>query len=248
MKLTTINTGPISLGGPALAEVAARYLPHPPVHSIVAISSKLVSICEGHYVAQDSVDKHDLIRREADYYRAPSSNAFGYSITIKSDILGVAAGVDYANHHFIPWPKDPQATANALRRTLTRAAGGPVGVILTDSRSTPLRRGTLGFGLAHSGFDALTSYRGRHDVFDDLINIKVANRLDGLAAAAVAVMGEGDECTPLVLIEDAPVQLTGADPTPAELAQLRIRLQDDVFAELMQGVRWDKHPSGPSST
>jgi F420-0:gamma-glutamyl ligase len=245
MKIAAIKTDTIPLDGPTLTEIIDRYVPAMPAGSILAISSKLVSICEGSAVAQDSISKHELIRQEADYYRAPESNPYHYSLTIKSGVLNIAAGVDYAAKHFIPWPVDPQGTANQLRHHLTRRFHHPVGAIITDSRSTPLRRGSLGFGLAYSGFAALSRYHDQLDVFGDRINVnvKVSNQLDGLAAGAVATMGEGGEHTPLALIEDVPfVRFQDQNPTPAELSEIRVDIAQDVFAEMLLAIPWDKHP------
>ncbi len=243
MKITAIKTAPITIAQYTLTELFDRYLPTLPPRAIVALSSKVAAICEGRVVPENPAIRRRLIRNEADYYLAPTNNPVGYGVTIKSGILGVAAGVDYSQHHYILWPADPQATANTLRRHLTQRHGGPVGVILTDSRSTPLRRGTTGFGLAYSGFGSLTSYISRPDVFGHRIELKVANLLDGLAAGAVAVMGEGAQCTPISIIEDTDfVEFQDRDPTPKELAEFKIPPEQDVYAEMFHAVPWDKRP------
>ena len=67
------------------------------------------------------------------------------------------------------------------------------------------------------------------------------NVAQALAAAAVLVMGEADEQTPLAVVSDVPfVQFQDEDPSEAELEGLRIALQDDVYAPLLESVAWHK--------
>jgi dihydrofolate synthase / folylpolyglutamate synthase len=246
MKVTPIKTEPVN--GPGnLTSLIDRYIPSLPDQTIVAVTSKIISICEGRLLPIGDVSNLEaLVRQEADYYRAPTGNPHGYHVTIKSSVLVASAGIDRSNGdgHYVLWPADPQASANALRRHLAARPGARhVGVVITDSRSTPLRRGTLGVALAHSGFAALRHYAGRPDLFGRPLKTETAGLADGLAAAAVAVMGEGAESTPLALIEDLGfLEFQDRDPTPAELSELRLSPERDFFAELFARIPWDKRP------
>jgi F420-0:gamma-glutamyl ligase len=60
-----------------------------------------------------------------------------------------------------------------------------------------------------------------------------------LAAAAVLVMGEGAESTPLALISGLPfVHFQERDPNPEELQNLHIDRRDDLYAPLLNAVPW----------
>jgi F420-0:gamma-glutamyl ligase len=72
-----------------------------------------------------------------------------------------------------------------------------------------LRTGTTGFALATSGFDAVIDERGKQDLFGNTMRITQRAVADGLAAAAVVVMGETNERIPAVLIRDTEIKLTG---------------------------------------
>jgi F420-0:gamma-glutamyl ligase len=116
-----------------------------------------------------------------------------------------------------------------------------VGVIITDSTTAPLRCGVTGVALAHSGFLALNDYIGRKDVFGRPLRITKVNVAEALAAAAVLVMGEGNELTPLAVLADLPfVTFQGRNPTPAEVAVLHIKPEDDLYAPLLQAVKWKR--------
>jgi F420-0:gamma-glutamyl ligase len=244
MKLTAIRTPSVSPGGPKLTTLLDQHLPALHDRCIVVVSSKIVAISEGRTKPAEEIDRQVLVEQEADYYRSPDSNPYNVSITIKDDVLIGSAGIDLSNGdgHYVLWPRDPQATANQLRRHLS-IDDRRIGVIITDSRSTPLRRGATGFGLAHSGFKALVPYVGQADIFGRPFKSEVANVLDGLAAAAVVVMGEGAEQTPLVVIEEADfVEFQDRNPTAGELAAIRVKLVDDVYREALDRMDWDKRP------
>ena len=69
----------------------------------------------------------------------------------------------------------------------------------------PLRAGVTGVALGYAGFRGVRDYRGKKDLFGKKSRFTKSNIADALAAAAVLLMGEGDEQTPLVIIKKAPV-------------------------------------------
>ena len=65
--------------------------------------------------------------------------------------------------------------------------------------------------------------------------------VDGLAASAVLVMGEGREQTPIAVINNVPfVKFQNRNPTEQELNELQIAIEDDVYAPLLKSVDWRK--------
>ena len=243
MIVTPIKTPTVNVGDD-LNALLDELLPAIPKPAVVAISSKVVALCEGAVVPVKGTDRRALLQKEADYYLAPDPKNYNYTVTIKNNAFVAAAGVDYGQGNYILWPRNPQETANNLRRHLTKTFGLAVGVIITDSRSLPLRRGTTGFALAHSGFAALRNYIGQSDVFGEKIFFKVANVLDGLSASAVTAMGDGNERTPIALLQDIPnIVFQARNPTPEELAEFYVRPNDDLYRALLDHVPWDKRPS-----
>jgi putative folate metabolism gamma-glutamate ligase len=209
---------------------------------VLAVTSKVVALCQGRVVRVGAADKQHLIETEADYFLPPDQNRYQVTLTIKDNILIPSAGIDESNsdHHYVLWPHDPQGTADAIRAYLCRRFDiRYAGVIITDSKTTPLRWGVTGVAVAHSGFLALNDYIGRSDLFGRTLRMTKVNVADALAAAAVLVMGEGDEQTPLAVISDVPfVQFQDRNPTEPELQDLRIAIEDDLYAPLLKGVQW----------
>ena len=228
-----------------LQELLATSLPALAEEDVVAISSKIVSIGEGRCVPEGAVaDKDALIRREAGRYLEREEVPGGYVMhTLTRGVLAPSAGIDASNAagHYILWPGDPPRSARRIWRQL-RARHGlrRLGVIITNSRSAPLRRGVLGFALAHWGFRPLRDYRGRRDVFGRRLRFSQANVADALGAAAVLAMGEGAEQTPLALIRGAPGLRFVARPgrSAERFSGLEVPPEEDLYWPFLRGVPW----------
>lgn len=245
MKVTPIRTNPI-LAGDDMYEVLDRTLSMVEECSILAVTSKIVSICEGVVVKNDgTIDKHTLVKREADaYLDVPLSQTYGVTITIKRHMLVVNTGIDESNGngYFILWPRDPYKSAVAIWNYIRKKYHlAKFGVIITDSHVIPLQWGTRGRALSWCGIEPLKNYIGTPDIFGKNLRMTKESIADGLSAAAVAVMGEGNEQTPLALITDIPfVQFQDRPPTKKEIASLTISLSDDIYAPFLNSVRWMK--------
>lgn len=235
MHISAIKTRKILPKQSSLLEILDTYLKKFPEYSILVITSKIVSLCEGRIESLDQ-NKESLIRREATYYLPKKHRRFGASGTITHHAFIGAAGIDESNAagSYVLLPKNSGRTASLVYRYLQkRFRRENFGVIITDSHSTPLRRGASGIALAYRGFVGLKDYRGTEDLFGRKLIMEQANITDALAAAAVLVMGEGNEQTPLALIEKIPgITFQENAPDKKERSQFFVDLQDDIFAPL----------------
>ncbi len=242
MKVSTIKTHPITRKDNDIYAILDRYVTYFEDYSILAITSKIVSICQGRIIKIDGTDKNYLIEQEADYFLPHESSKYDVSLTIKDNILIPMAGVDESNGdgYYILWPAGSQGAANEVRGYLQkRFVCQNIGVIITDSKTMPLRAGVTGVAIAHSGFLALNDYIGTMDVFGHALRMTQVDVADALATAAVLVMGEGSEQTPLAILGDLSfVTFQERNPSAEELQQLRMDPNDDLFAPLLQGVTW----------
>lgn len=245
MKVTAIKTSPIGPRQTTIEEVVDNYIPEVIDSSIIVVTSKIVSLCEGAVVPSSEITLSELAYTEADYYLSPKNNRYNLPLTIKANMFVSEAGIDQSNGdgNYVLWPRNPQRSANHLKQHLSKRHGVRVGVIISDSHIVALRRGSVGVGLAHSGFGALTDYVGEPDIFGRKLQYSASSIIDGLAAAAVVVMGEGAEQTPLAMIEDVDfVSFQDRDPTAQELNMLRIDPEEDFFAQFYEDFDWDKQP------
>ena len=245
MKVEAIKTGIVSpRKKESLNHLLDKSLSSLQEDSILAITSKVVSICEGMFILDRPDLKERMIAREAQYYLPKSSSKFQTMLTINKSILIPSAGIDESNGdgYLILWPVDPQRSANMVREYLRKRFGlKKVGVIITDSHTTPLRWGVTGIGLAHSGFKAINNFIGKTDLFGKKLSMTKANVLDGLASAAVLIMGESVEQTPLAVISEVPsIVFQSRNPSARELREMNISIDDDLYAPLLQAVDWKK--------
>ncbi len=185
---------------------------------IVCISSKVVAIHQGRCVPSQNQDKYELARKEADlviereYQKSP--------LLVKQSTFIGSSGIDEsnANGYFVLMPENLFEFAHELRDYLRKRFNiKNVGVIVTDSRSLPLRYGATGVSLSFWGFKPLIDLRGRKDLFGREIRIERSNLADGIAASSNVVMGEVSEGTPVVIVRNVPGVTYTEENTPAEL-------------------------------
>ncbi|TAL19892.1 hypothetical protein EPN90_02205 [Patescibacteria group bacterium] len=235
MKIVPLKT-PIIQPNASLTEVIAAAIHVLPERSIVVVTSKIVALAQGRVVTNGPGEKTRWIKRE-------SEQAFRTKwcyLTLKDGHWCPNAGIDESNADgkLILWPRDPYRAARELRRFLRQHYRRQrVGVLITDSRTFPLRAGVTGVALGYAGFGGLRSYIGRPDLFGRPLKMTRTNVADTLASAAVLMMGEGSEQTPLALVTDAPVRFTDRRVDPTEL---RIAPDDDMYKKLFEGYKRKK--------
>lgn len=219
-------------------------------NSVVAVTSKVVSIGEGRCILLGKIDKDKLIAKEADKYLPRKLWPNGLTMyTIKNNLLVAAAGIDEsnANGYYILWPKNPESSAKKIWKFLKEKFSlRNLGVIITDSRVTPLRRGVVGVAISYFGFKPLKDYRGTKDLFGRQFEMETTDIPDCLATAAVLEMGEGAECQPLAVISGIPyIEFIQEkyDPKSPDLS-FEIPEKEDLFYPFLSSVPWKKGGSG----
>ena len=249
MRFTPIPGVPLVAAGADLADLVTRALRAadeiPATGDVVAVAQKIVSKAEGRRVLlatvtpspravelarQASKDPRvvELILRES---RAVVRVSPGVIITEHNTGVVLAnAGIDRSNLEgsddaALLLPVDPDASAAALRDRLQRDFGVALGVLITDSIGRAWRLGTVGTAIGCAGVLALNDLRGQKDLFGRTLQVSEVAVADSLAAAAVLVMGEAAEGTPLVLIRGA-----GAGDDRGQTARAALRPRDeDLF-------------------
>ncbi|MCM0605600.1 MAG: queuosine precursor transporter [Xanthomonadaceae bacterium] len=200
-------------------------------YTVLAITSKIVSLCENAIVKRETVkSKTDLVKEHADKYLGETIH--GVHLTVKHGILIASAGIDESNsehNDFILFPKDPYESARKIGESLRAHYGVKnLGILITDSHTTALRRGVTGIALSHWGMKATQSKIGEKDLFGRTMRMTHSNVIDALAVAAVYVMGETSESSPLAVVSAPEVQFT-SDSTQSEI---QIPLSEDLYGVL----------------
>jgi coenzyme F420-0:L-glutamate ligase/coenzyme F420-1:gamma-L-glutamate ligase len=140
------------------------------------------------------------------------------------------AGIDRSNiagetaEAVLLLPRDPDASAAALREALAARCGICPGVIVSDSFGRPWRRGVVNIALGAAGLTTLHDRRGERDRAGRPLQVTEVALADALAAAAGLVMGEAAEGIPAVHARGF------KSPAAAMNAQALLRpLAEDLF-------------------
>lgn len=232
MEIIAVKTRVLVPPQDDLFSVFDEYLTEVQEGDVVCVSSKVVAIHQGRCVPIEGQDKIELTAKEADlvierpYQKTP--------LTIKQHTFIGSAGIDEsnANGHYVLMPENLFGFAKHIREYLRkRFSIHNVGVIITDSRSLPMRYGATGVALSFYGFAPLIDHRGETDLFGREIQLERSNLVDGIAAGANVVMGEVSECTPIVIARNVP----GVSfKEVSEARELFVAFEHDIFRVLYE--------------
>jgi len=141
------------------------------------------------------------------------------------------AGVDQSNvapvdgvHRVLLLPRDPDASAEALRARLQQHYGVPIGIIISDSFGRAWRRGTCGIAIGAAGLPSLIDLRGQPDLFGRTLEVSIIGFADEIAAAASLLQGQAAEAQPVVLVRG----LEWSAPIAPAMELVR-PLEEDLF-------------------
>jgi len=211
-----------------LVHFILRYIPKVKEGSVLVVTSKIVALSEGRTaLIKNSKTKEELIRKESEI-AIPSKYVW---LTIKDGVVMASAGIDEsnANGKLILLPKDSFKSAESLRTLLKKKYNlKNLGVLITDSRTVPMRLGIIGMAVGYAGFKGLKDYRKSADIFGRKFKFSRTDVADSLSASSVLLMGEGNEQKPLAIIESAPVEFCDK----VSKKELYIRPEDDMYRSL----------------
>lgn len=120
------------------------------------------------------------------------------------------AGVDSSN---VPnpncvtlLPKNPDQSADEIRKTIKVRLGVDVAIIISDTHGRPFRIGAINVAIGVAGFKPVKSYIGLTDLFGYQLRTTKVAIADELASAAELLMGEADEGNAVIVIRGIPFE------------------------------------------
>ncbi len=193
---------------------------------VLVASSKFIAISEGRVLSLNTVvptgyakelssrfnmspQLCELIIRESDEVLG---GVIGFILASKDGLLSPNAGIDKSNIEpgkVVLYPRNALESASAIVDAMEFRHGVRIGVVVSDSRLMPTRRGTTGVALAAAGLEAVVDLRGKEDLFGNILRVTSQAIADDLCSAAQLVMGESDEATPFVLVRGVNDSLIG---------------------------------------
>ncbi|MHA1303347.1 MAG: coenzyme F420-0:L-glutamate ligase [Candidatus Heimdallarchaeaceae archaeon] len=192
---------------------------------IIVVASKAVSFSENRIVEFKEITPRvsELAKKVAKKAKIASEFAqvileecnYNYIGTVPGAITTINeygllanAGADQSNvgeNRIILLPENVKKSAEKFHKQILERTGKRVGVIIADSRTMPMRLGTVGCALGTYGFQAVIDERGKQDLFDRKMHITNRAIADQLATTAELLMGETNEQIPFVIIRNYPL-------------------------------------------
>lgn len=172
---------------------------------ILFITSKILGIHQGRTIpVTNTEDKHKIAREVADMYLPKfHKSKHNMQLTIVDSVLIPSSGIDESNGngYYILWPKNTSKLLREIHAFLIKKNKiKSLGIISTDSHTTPLRRGVSGIATGFYGFNPIIDLRGQPDIFKRKLKFTQVNLLDSLAGLAVLHMGEAADQTPILVL------------------------------------------------
>lgn len=173
---------------------------------VLIVTSKIVSLWESRLEPKSKwTSKNELVLMEADADLGPLKFSQTH-LTLKHGLLLPSAGIDESNSEtgdYILLPRDPWQSAQRIWHGLhSLGLGKNFGVVVTDSRTSPLRNGVSGIALSYFGFHGIKNQIGKQDLFGRELKMTQINLVDPIASTGVLCMGESDESTPLAILTE----------------------------------------------
>jgi len=147
----------------------------------------------------------------------------------KSGIICANAGVDRSNvsgdRNVVPLPKNPNVSAQNIRKEIKRLTGADVAVIVSDTHGRPFRMGEINVAVGVAGIKPIRDRRGEKDLFGYVLRIKQTAIADELSSAAELVIGQANEAVPAAIIRGYNYQ-TAENASAVELTRPK---EKDLF-------------------
>lgn len=219
--------------GDDLVDLAVRFLPDLADGDIVCVTSKIVSKAEGQVVS--AVDREEAITSETVRLVAQRTREDGPPLRIVENHLGLvmaAAGVDASNvasGKILLLPRDPDASARALRAGLRERCGVNVAVLISDTTGRPWRAGLVDIAIGSAGILPLEDFRGHRDSAGRELAVSVTAIADELVCAAELAKGKTGGRPLAVVRGRSELVLQINDDGPGSRSQVRVG-ESDLFS------------------
>lgn len=150
-------------------------------------------------------------------------------------LICINAGIDKSNvegrGNFTLLPENPDKSAEKCRLKIKELTGKNVGVVVCDTYSRPFRRGQVNFAIGVAGIDPFKDYRGKEDLFRQILKVKNVAVIDEIAAAAELLMGQAREATPVVVFKGLNNVIQPCEEHG--IGELQISSEEDLFRDAL---------------
>jgi coenzyme F420-0:L-glutamate ligase/coenzyme F420-1:gamma-L-glutamate ligase len=171
----------------------------------------------------------ELVLREAENVIKASREIL--IVKDKRGLICINAGIDKSNvkgrGKFALLPENPDRSAKKCQMEIKKLTGKNVAVIICDTYSRPFRRGQVNFAIGMAGIKPFRDYRGKKDLFGQILKVKNVAVADEIAAAAELLMGQAKEATPVIILRELNGFVEFCDECTVK--ELQISSEEDLF-------------------
>ena len=204
---------------------------------VIVIAEKVIATSQGRVVtlsdvtnisekANQMAKEYDMDERFVELIIQEASMILGGMTHVilaqVNNLLIANAGIDQSNagpNKVVLLPKDLKKVVWEYWKELRNEYSlKDLGVIISDSRVQPLRKGTIGIAIATAGFEPVEDLRGHPDLFNRPMEITMRAIADDLTSAAQFLLSEADQQTPVVIIRGSNVEFTENPQLTPEMA------------------------------
>ncbi|MFC8615108.1 coenzyme F420-0:L-glutamate ligase [Micromonospora purpureochromogenes] len=186
--------------GDDLAALIATAAPWLRDGDVLVVTSKIVSKAEGRLVDVPADGPERLAARDevlaAETARVVATRGATRIVQTHHGFVMASAGIDASNvdkTRLVLLPKDPDASARALRAALAERYGVDVAVIVSDTMGRPWRNGLTDVALGVAGMSAIRDHRGEVDPYGNELHLTQMAVVDELAGAGELIKGKCDQ-------------------------------------------------------
>jgi coenzyme F420-0:L-glutamate ligase/coenzyme F420-1:gamma-L-glutamate ligase len=244
--------------GDDLAALIADAAPWVRDGDVLVVTSKIVSKAESRLVdLPPPGPAREQARRDAvgaETARTVATRGETRIVATHHGFVMASAGVDASNvdsSRLVLLPKDPDASARALRAALAERHGVRVAVVISDTMGRPWRNGLTDVALGAAGIEPIRDHRGETDPYGNQLQLTQVAIVDELAAAAELVKGKRDQ-VPVAVVRG--LRYPAGEDDPGVVATLVRDAAQDMFSlgtaeARAAGLRAaaalpDRHPTG----
>ncbi|MFR9777358.1 coenzyme F420-0:L-glutamate ligase [Micromonospora sp. MS34] len=203
--------------GDDLAALIATAAPWLRDGDVLVVTSKIVSKAEGRLVDVPADGPDRLAARDevlaGETARVVATRGATRIVQTHHGFVMAAAGIDASNvdkTRLVLLPRDPDASARALRAALREQYHLDVAVIISDTMGRPWRNGLTDVALGVAGMPAIRDHRGEIDPYGNELQLTQLAVVDELAGAAELIKGKCDQ-VPVAVVRGYPGVAGSAD-------------------------------------
>jgi len=220
--------------GDDLAALIAAAAPWLRDGDVLVVTSKIVSKAEGRLAELPDGEDARATAREAtlvaETARVVARRGPVRIVQTHHGFVMAAAGIDASNVDsslLVLLPKDPDASARALRVALRERFDLRVAVIISDTMGRPWRLGQTDVALGAAGIAPIRDHRGETDPYGNELQVTEIAVVDQVAGAGELVKGKVDG-VPVAVVRGYP-GLRGDEPDGPGVAALIREPAEDLF-------------------